>query len=61
MERLDIENESLKARLEIDERSDGVISSQAARGAPTEATLGCSIFFSSLRAIKKTHISLENF
>jgi hypothetical protein len=53
MERLEIEKESLKARLEIDERSDGVISSQSARGAPTVAALGCSFPFCSLRNFKK--------
>lgn len=52
MEKLEIEKESLKARLEIDERSDGVISSQSARGAPTVAALGCSIPFCSLRNFK---------
>jgi hypothetical protein len=57
MERLEIEKESLKARLEIDERSDGVISSQSARGAPTvAAALGCSFPFCSLRNFKKMSI-----
>jgi hypothetical protein len=57
MERLEIEKESLKARLEIDERSDGVISSQPARGAPTvAAALGCSFPFCSLRNLKKCQI-----
>jgi predicted aconitase len=53
MEKLEIEKESLKARLEIDERSDGVISSQSASGAPTVAAWGCSIPFCSLHNLKK--------
>jgi hypothetical protein len=60
MERLEIEKESLKARLEIDERSEGVISSQSARGAPTvAAALGCSFPFCSLRNLKK--VQFEEF
>lgn len=62
MERLEIEKESLKARLEIDERSEGVISSQSARGAPTVAAVGCSFPFCSLHNLIRSKfeiVSLE--
>lgn len=62
MERLEIEKESLKARLEIDERSEGVISSQSARGAPTVAALGSSFPFCSLHNLIRSKfeiVSLE--
>jgi hypothetical protein len=70
IERLESEKESLKARLEIDERKDGVISSQSAKGAPgvvhslvcgvVDALIASLISLSAFSPLHKLNFALSN-